>query len=129
LLKPLGVSLSTVNRAHMAYDRDGIKALKPKPNGGRKRENMTVAEEKALLSRFAKTAGAGGDVWLLSSPFVSDARRWRVQRRSPWCDDRISLYPAAPFRLANLLHAWTIAGRTGLIFDTADGLAQICESP
>ena len=25
------------------------------------------------------------------------------------CDDRISLYPAAPFRLATLLYAWTIA--------------------
>ena len=58
----MGVSLSTVNRAHMAYDRGGIKALKPKPNGGRKRENIDGskrAEEKALLSRFAKTAGAG----------------------------------------------------------------------
>ena len=31
----LGVSLSTVNRAHMAYDHGGIEALKPKPNGGR----------------------------------------------------------------------------------------------
>ena len=55
----MGVSLSTVNRAHMAYDRGGIKALKPKPNGGRKHENMTLAEEKALLARFAKAAGAG----------------------------------------------------------------------
>jgi transposase len=55
----MGVSLSTVNRAHMAYDYGGIKALKPKPNGGRKRENMTLAEEKALLARFAKAAGAG----------------------------------------------------------------------
>jgi hypothetical protein len=27
----MGVSLSTVNRAHMAYDHGGIKALKPKP--------------------------------------------------------------------------------------------------
>jgi transposase len=54
-----GVSLSTVNRAHMDYDRGGIKALKPKPNGGRKHENMTLAEEKALLARFAKVAGAG----------------------------------------------------------------------
>ena len=53
IAEAMGVSLSTVNRAHMAYDRGGIKALKPKPNGGRKRENMTVAEEKALLSRFA----------------------------------------------------------------------------
>jgi Winged helix-turn helix len=26
----MGVSLSTVNRAHMAYDQGGIKALKPK---------------------------------------------------------------------------------------------------
>ena len=55
----MGVSLSTVNRAHMAYDHGGIKALKPKPNGGRKRENMSLAEEKALLVRFAKAAGAG----------------------------------------------------------------------
>src|SRR5258707_12498398 len=54
----MGVSLSTVNRAHMAYDQGGINALKPKPNGGRKHENMTLAEEKALLARFAKAAGA-----------------------------------------------------------------------
>src|SRR5215813_776345 len=55
----MGVSLSTVNRAHMAYDHGGIKALKPKPNGGRNHENMTLLEEKALLARFAKAAGAG----------------------------------------------------------------------
>ena len=55
----MGVSLSTVNRAHMAYDHGGIKALKPRPSGGRKRENMTLEEEKALLARFAKAAGAG----------------------------------------------------------------------
>jgi transposase len=55
----MGVSLSTVNRAHMAYDRDGIKALKPKPIGGRRRENMTLSEEKALLARFGHAAGAG----------------------------------------------------------------------
>jgi transposase len=58
IAEAMGVSLSTVNRAHMAYDEGGIK-LKPKPRGGRKRENMTVAEEKALLARFAKAAGAG----------------------------------------------------------------------
>jgi transposase len=55
----MGVSLSTVNRAHMAYDDGGIKALKPKPMGGRQRENMTLAGEKALLACFAKAAGAG----------------------------------------------------------------------
>ena len=55
----MGVSLSTVNRAHMAYDHGGITALKPKPSGGRRRENMAVTEEKALLARLAKAAGAG----------------------------------------------------------------------
>ena len=59
IAEAMGVSLSTVYRAHMAYDGGGIKALKPKPNGGRKHENMTLAEEKALLARFAKAAGAG----------------------------------------------------------------------
>jgi transposase len=29
----MGVSLSTVNRAHMAYDQRGIKTLRPKPCG------------------------------------------------------------------------------------------------
>ena len=30
-----GVSLSTVNRAHMAYDNGGVNALRPKPTGGK----------------------------------------------------------------------------------------------
>src|ERR1700740_1498523 len=55
----MGVSLSTVNRAHMAYDGGGIKALKPKPIGGRQRERMTRSGEKALWACFAKAAGAG----------------------------------------------------------------------
>lgn len=59
IAEAMGVSLSTVNRAQMAYDQGGLKALKPKPIGGRKRENMTLAEEKALLDHFAKAAGAG----------------------------------------------------------------------
>ena len=59
IAEAMGVSLSTVNRAHMAYDQGGLKALKSKPSGGRQRENMTVVEEKVLLARFAKAAGAG----------------------------------------------------------------------
>ena len=59
IAEAMGVSLSTVNRAHMAYDGGGIKALKPKPIGGRQRENMTLSAEKALLACFAKAAGAG----------------------------------------------------------------------
>src|SRR5262245_44676186 len=45
------------------------------------------------------------------------------------CDGRISLYPAAPIRLATLLHAWTYrAGRMGLIARTAEGLGPVCEA-
>ena len=48
----MGVSLSTVNRAHMAYDRDGIKALKPKPIGDRKstRLNSSHSGESRMPS-------------------------------------------------------------------------------
>src|ERR1700686_364817 len=56
----IGVSLSTVNRAHMAYDNGGVSALRPKPTGGRRNENMKLEEEKAFLAKFAKAAGAGG---------------------------------------------------------------------
>ena len=59
IAEAMGVSLSTVNRAHMAYDHGGLKALGSKPSGGRMRENMTLAEEKGLLARFSKAAGAG----------------------------------------------------------------------
>jgi transposase len=55
----MGMSLSTINRAHMAYDNGGVNALRPKPTGGRRRENMTLEEEKAFLAKFAKAAGAG----------------------------------------------------------------------
>ena len=52
----MGVSLSTVNRAHMAYDQGGITALKPKPNGGRKHENMTVPR-KGLAGAVCQSRG------------------------------------------------------------------------
>ena len=45
------------SRHHMAYDQGGIKGPKPKPRGGRKCENMTLAEAKALLAQFANAAG------------------------------------------------------------------------
>ncbi len=54
-----GKSLSTVNRAHMAYARGGIKALQVNPSGGRINQHMTVKAEKGLLDRFAQAAGAG----------------------------------------------------------------------
>src|SRR5258708_39569134 len=62
IAEAMGVSLSTVNRAHMAYDGGGIKALKPKPIGGRPRANMTAAGGEGLFADVSKAARAGGRV-------------------------------------------------------------------
>ena len=55
----MGVSLSTVNRAHMAYDHGGIKALQAQAERRTQAREHALAEEKALLARCAKAAGAG----------------------------------------------------------------------
>lgn len=49
--------MSTVNRAHMAFNSGGLAALEPKGNGGPIRENMTLGEEKALLARSPRRRG------------------------------------------------------------------------
>jgi hypothetical protein len=41
--------------------------------GGRQRENMTLAQEKALLGRFAKAAGAGAMVNILDLKVAYEA--------------------------------------------------------
>jgi hypothetical protein len=55
IAEAMGVSLSTVNRAHMAYDHGGLKALRRKPIGGRKRENMTLDEGFHETDQFSTT--------------------------------------------------------------------------
>src|ERR1700750_2006015 len=57
IAETMGVSLSTVNRAHMAYDHGGLKALRRKPSGGGQREKKTGGKEKGLLARFATGCG------------------------------------------------------------------------
>jgi transposase len=59
IAKACGVSLSTVNRAHMAWFAQGMDSFKIEPRGGRIRENMSLAEEKAFLQGFIHKAGAG----------------------------------------------------------------------
>jgi transposase len=54
-----GVSLSTVNRAHMAWFDEGVASFKRPPRGGRIRENMSLGAEKAFLKNFTHKAGAG----------------------------------------------------------------------
>jgi Winged helix-turn helix len=91
----LGVSLSTINRAHMAYDHGGIKALKPKPNGGRKHENMTLSEEK-VLARFANTAGVGIATPLWRGRSSRSRPRTPSRNRAPAAKVRSTAQTAAP---------------------------------
>src|SRR6266404_3442426 len=105
----MGVSLSTVNRAHIAFNHGGIKALKPKPIGGRQRENMTVAEERVLLARFAKAAGAGEmlNIHDLKAAYekaigheTSNSTVYNLLARHGW---RVRFIPNATSRLKTLL--------------------------
>ena len=57
IAEAMGVSLSTVNRAHMAYDRGGVKALEPKPGGGRQRENMTPLRKRPCSRALPRRPG------------------------------------------------------------------------
>ena len=61
IAEAMGVSLSTVNRAHMAFDRGGLTALKPKPSGGRMRENMTLGGGEGLAGAVRQGGGGGRD--------------------------------------------------------------------
>src|SRR5258706_7392957 len=55
----MGVSLSTVNRAHMAYDGRGIKALKPEPLGRRLPWRPAARVEMTLLLEIFVDGRAG----------------------------------------------------------------------
>jgi hypothetical protein len=60
---------------------------------------MIAGRKNARLSSFYLFSVCFGALSFAGPASMSDVA----------CDDRISLYPAAPFRLATLLHAWTIA--------------------
>src|ERR1700746_4219840 len=53
-----GLSLSTVNRAQMAYDNGGVNALKPKPSGGGEKKKKKVEKGRGFSLYFSKRRGA-----------------------------------------------------------------------
>src|SRR5262249_42350935 len=76
-------------------------ARKPRPKG------LSLADR---APRYA--CAIEGNCWLVASrlPGLRVLDRSSVKIHGS-CDDRTSLYPAAPFRLANMLHAWTRRAR------------------
>ncbi len=49
----------TVYQVHSAYLKDGETALEPQSHGGRRRANLLLAEEEALLANFVAKAESG----------------------------------------------------------------------
>jgi transposase len=60
IARTIGWSVQTVYQVHSTYSRGGEAALEPHPEGGRRRANLSLAEEKALLAGFVAEAEAGG---------------------------------------------------------------------
>lgn len=56
----VGWSAGTVRKVQAEFLREGEAALLGVGRGGRRHENLSVAEERRLLSRFVKRAEAGG---------------------------------------------------------------------
>jgi transposase len=55
-----GLSLQTVRNLHSAWRHRGEEALEIKGKGGRRRENLTIEEERALLLAHRGQAERGG---------------------------------------------------------------------
>jgi len=56
----LGWQVGSVRQVHSDYLRQGEAVLRSKPSGGRRRQNLTVEQEKELLLAFLEQAEAGG---------------------------------------------------------------------
>lgn len=59
IAKTLGVGKQTVNNLISAYNRYGVEAVETKGKGGRRREYLTLEEEKKFLERFIEKAKSG----------------------------------------------------------------------
>jgi transposase len=56
----LGLATGTVRRIQAEYLRQGQKALKTAARGGRRRQNLTLDQERSLLAEFLDQAKRGG---------------------------------------------------------------------
>ena len=55
-----GYSESTIRKIHAKYFKEGKECFKLKKRGGRWRENLSLAEEKKLLSEFEPSSAKAG---------------------------------------------------------------------
>lgn len=59
IAQTVGLSVSHVRRVWSDYLREGLAAAKGRPKGGRRHQNLTMAQEQAVLPPLKKEAQAG----------------------------------------------------------------------
>jgi len=59
IAQTVGLSVSHVRRVWSDYLRGGLAAAQGRPKGGRRHQNLTVAQEQAVLAPLKKEAQAG----------------------------------------------------------------------
>jgi len=59
IARTIGWTVQTVYQVHSTYMKGGETALEPNTEGGRRRANLSLTEEEALLSGFDAKAEAG----------------------------------------------------------------------
>src|SRR2546427_2490990 len=59
IAKTVGVSVATVHQVMSAYNRGGVTAIETAGKGGRRREHLTLEQERAFLQPFAARVAQG----------------------------------------------------------------------
>lgn len=59
IAKTVGVSVATVHQVMSAYNRGGVAAIETPGKGGRRREHLTLEQERAFLQPFAARLALG----------------------------------------------------------------------
>jgi transposase len=80
IARTVGLSVSHVRRIWSDYLRGGLAAAQGRPKGGRRHQNLTVQQERALLAPWHKQAQAGR---LVSARGIKACYQARVGRPVP----------------------------------------------
>jgi transposase len=85
IAQAVGLSVSHVRRVWSDYLRGGLVAAQGRPKGGRRHQNLTLAQERAVLVRWQRQARRGGLVTARSLKVDYERRVGRAVPDSTVC--------------------------------------------
>ncbi len=97
IAKTVGVSVATVHQVMSAYNRGGVAAIETPGKGGRRREHLTLSQERAFLQPFAARMAQGQRVMVAQ---IQQAYEEAVKQ---------SVAPSTIYRLLKR-HGWKLHG-------------------